>query len=215
MLKKPVTVTLLALALAVSAAAFLQASDDPVDEPVIVLRDENADVDVDDPNPMVVCVDREHAGGYIGVRLIEMTPELREHFGVSKDVGVMVGGVEPDSPAANAGVRVGDILTAVDGDPIDSARDLSRAVRRKKAGDKVTLDLLRDRAKRQLNVTVADRPAREIRVGEFGPMDKHAWAFRDWEKPLIAPLEDLGRLQERLDELEKRLKDLEKKLPSK
>ncbi|MGH9368936.1 MAG: S1C family serine protease [Thermoanaerobaculia bacterium] len=221
MLKKPWTTIFFALALAIPAAAFLRASDDPPEDRVIVLPDEqdiDVDVEVDDPEAMVVRIDREHGRGYVGVRLVGITPELREHFGVPRDAGVLVGGVEPDSPAAKAGIRVGDILTAVDGDRIDSARDLSRAVRRKKAGQTVQLDLSRDRAKKQLTVTVTERPAKEIRVGELHPhLRKRAfvWHDGDFSKSLIGPLEDMGCVERRLDELEKRLKDLEKKLPSK
>lgn len=222
MLKRPLWIALLAVALGFPAVALLRASDDPPQEKTIVVPDdgdEDFDVRLDGPetrdaDDMVVRI--EH-GGYLGVRLIEITPELREHFGVSREAGVLVGGVEKDSPAARAGVQVGDIVTAADGDRIDSARDLSRAVRRKKAGETVKLDLSRDRAKKQLTVPVAQRKAREIRVGELGPrLRRHAWVFpeKDWSKLRLGPLEDMGRVQERLDDLEKRLKDLEKKLPS-
>ena len=47
------------------------------------------------------------SGGYLGVELVDLTPELREHFGAPRDVGVMVGRVEPGSPAARAGLEVG------------------------------------------------------------------------------------------------------------
>ena len=225
MLKSPFGIAFLAAALCVPAIASVRASQDPGEEKIIVLPDEaddDVDVQVDAPDvarpdDMVVRIERDGHRGYLGVRLIEMTPELREHFGVSRDAGVLVGGIEKDSPAAKAGVLVGDIVTAADGDRVDSARDLSRAVRRKKAGETVKLDLSRDRAKKQVTVTVAERKAREIRLGDLGPhLRRHAWAFsnKDGQGPLVGSLEDMGRLRERLDDLEKRLKDLEKKLPS-
>lgn len=217
MLNRPVTVFVLAGAFAISAPARLHATDNPADEQVIVLPDEGIELDSEDSTPLLLHVDREHGRGYIGLNLIEITPALREHFGVSKDTGVMVGGVEPDSPASKAGIQVADIVTAVDGARVDSASDLSRAVRRRKAGETVTLDLSRDRAKKQLKVSVADRPAREIRVGDLTPRMGRHWVYPhgDWETPIAGPLEDLGRLQERMKEIEKRLKDLEKKFPSK
>ena len=104
-------------------------------------------------------------GGFIGVRPIEMTPELRQHFGAPKDAGILVGSVEPDGPAAKAGVQVGDIVTRVDGDRIDSVRGLVRTVRHKKDGDKVTVEVLRDRAAKSLTVVVVERKDQEIRVG--------------------------------------------------
>jgi membrane-associated protease RseP (regulator of RpoE activity) len=217
----------LAAVLCFPAVASVRASQDPGEEKIIVLPDEaddDVDLQVDAPDAdvaraddMVVRIERDGHRGYLGVQLIEMTPELREHFGVSRDAGVLVGAVEKDSPAAKAGMLVGDIVTAADGDAVDSARDLSRAVRHKRAGETVKLDVSRDRAKKQFTVTVAERKGREIRVGDLGPhLRRHAWVFSggDGHWPLVGSLDDMGRLRERLDDLEKRLKDLEKKQPA-
>ncbi|MGE5279025.1 MAG: S1C family serine protease [Acidobacteriota bacterium] len=223
MLKRPLWIAFLAAVLCLPAVASVRASQDPDEEKIIVLPDEaddDVDVQVDAPDvaradDMVVRIERDGHRGYLGVQLVEMTPELREHFGVSRDAGVLVGGVEKDSPAAKAGVLVGDIVTAADGDRVDSPRDLSRAVRRKRAGETVKLDVSRDRAKKQLTVTAGERKDREIRLGELGPhLRRHAWVFSDEDghAPLFGSLEDMGRLRERLDELEKRLRDLEKKV---
>jgi len=228
MLRKTLTAALPALALIAATPAPLPASDSGTPDKIIVLPDSdddmdvNVDVDLDsqvvnDSGDVVMHVGREH-GGFLGVRLVEMTPELREHFGVSRDAGVLVGGVEKDSPAEKAGVKVGDIVTAADGTPVSSARDLSRAVRHRKAGDTIKIDLSRDRAAKQLSVTVAERPGHEVHVGDLGPlMRKKIKIYRDgdFDGPMtIAPMQGMGRMQERLDEIEKRLKDLEKKLPA-
>jgi membrane-associated protease RseP (regulator of RpoE activity) len=212
MIKPPIGAILLAVALPFSTAPLLEASDDPIDDKVIVLSDDDTelgDIQIDDSKPFVVHLGQEHGRGYLGVSLVEITPALREHFGVASDAGVMVGGVEADSPAAKAGVQVGDILTGIDGNRIESVSELSRAVRRKKAGETITLDLSRDRAKKQLKVAVAERKPKEIHVSGLGPkVRKYAWAFSDDSE------KSLERLQERLDEMEKKLKDLEKKMPS-
>ena len=123
--------------------------------------------------------------------------------------------MEADSPAAKAGIQVGDILTSVDGSAIDSTRDLSRAIRKKKTGDAVKLDLTRNGAKKQVTATVAERPVREIRVGELPPkMKKHACVWKDGDFGRdFGPMGEMGRMEDRLNDLEKRLKDLEQKLP--
>jgi membrane-associated protease RseP (regulator of RpoE activity) len=211
MIKAPIGAILLAAALPFWPASLARATDDPTDDNIIVLSDDESelgDIQVD-TKPFVMHLGGEHGRGYLGVTLVEITPALREHFGVASDAGVMVGGVEVDSPAAKAGIQVGDILTGIDGERIDSVSDLSRAVRRKKAGETVTLDLSRDRGKKQLKVAVAERKPKEIHLSGLGPkLRKYAWAFsEDSEK-------SLERLQERLDEMDKKLKDLEKKMPS-
>ena len=153
-------------------------------------------------------------GGFIGVRPIEMTPELRQHFGAPKDAGILVGSVEPDGPAAKAGVKVGDIVTSVDGDRIDSVLELVRTVRHKKEGEKVTVEVLRDRAAKSLTIVVVERKDREVRVGG---LDDRAPGMR-WKTrsphAFIAPMpSDMSGLEERLDEMEKRLRELEGRKP--
>ena len=130
-----------------------------------------------------------HAGGgFIGVRPIEMTPELRQHFGAPKDAGILVGSVEPDGPAAKAGLQVGDIVTRVDGDRIDSTGGLVRTVRHKKDGETITVEVLRNRAAKSLTVTVVERKDKEMRVGELGAeMPGFALEVPGPGRPMLAP----------------------------
>jgi membrane-associated protease RseP (regulator of RpoE activity) len=192
------------------------------DDPEIVA--DLAEID-DEDLPRVL---RFHGrSGYLGVRSVEMTPELRQHFGAPKEAGVMVGTVEPDSPAAKAGLQVGDIITAVDGEGIGSTRELSRSVRRRKEGEKVKIDVLRDRTPKSLSVTVVERKDREMRLGDFGH-GMHGFRWRDWDAdgPALAPVPPVppvppiapdgshwNGLRDRLNSLEKRLREIESRLP--
>jgi hypothetical protein len=162
--------------------------------------------------------DAEHGRGFIGMKPVEMTPELRQHFGAPKDAGVFVGSVEKDGPAAKAGVQVGDIVTKVDGDSIASSRELVREIRHRKPGETIQVDLLRNGAGKTVKVTVAERRDREVRVGEWdgwegGRGSNWNWDWnRDWNRELPPP--NYPRLEQRLKDLEKKLKDLEGRLPS-
>jgi membrane-associated protease RseP (regulator of RpoE activity) len=95
--------------------------------------------------------------GYLGVHLVELTPELRTHFGAREEAGVMVGRVEAGSPAERAGIRVGDVLTHLDGKQIASTFDLMRSMGERKEGDVVGLELVRGGRVELLSATVAER----------------------------------------------------------
>ena len=160
-------------------------------------------------------------GGYIGVRPLEMTPELRTHFGAPKEAGVLVGRVEKDSPAAKAGLQVGDIVTSADGEKVERKRDLVRAIRRKKEGDTVQIAIVRDRAPKTVTVTVAEREDGRVRVGDFGP-EMRKFHRRAGPVPPVPPVPPAAPvpppapgLQQRLDDLEKRLDALEGRVPRK
>ncbi|MBA3540527.1 MAG: PDZ domain-containing protein [Deltaproteobacteria bacterium] len=80
-----------------------------------------------------------------------MTPELRRHFGVETDRGVLISEVEPRSAAAAAGLRVGDILTEVQNQPINAATDVQSALSSIRKGQQFQLTVIRDREDLTLN----------------------------------------------------------------
>jgi serine protease Do len=66
--------------------------------------------------------------GYVGLRLQEVTPALAQALGRPDGKGALVASVEPGGPAERAGIRSGDVITRLNGQPVESGRDLSRAV---------------------------------------------------------------------------------------
>ncbi len=99
-------------------------------------------------------------GGFLGVELTPLSPELRLHFGVPEDAGVMVGRVLSDTPAARAGLEVGDIITAVGGGIVDSPMTLARSIREAEDGATVDLEVWRDGKVQTLSATVERREPR-------------------------------------------------------
>jgi serine protease Do len=89
-------------------------------------------------------------GRRLGVSTMQLNKQLADYFGVAK--GVLVTAVSEDGPAAKAGVKAGDVITAIDGEEVDSPGDISRVANSKKEGD-VTLTIIRNKAQQQIRVT--------------------------------------------------------------
>ena len=92
------------------------------------------------------------SGRRIGVSTMELTKQLADYFGIAEGKGVLVTSVTEDGPAAKAGVRAGDVITAIDGEAVDSTGDISRIVNRKKEGE-VSLTVVRNKSQQTIRVT--------------------------------------------------------------
>jgi membrane-associated protease RseP (regulator of RpoE activity) len=191
-----------------------------VDNGRVRVVDEDGVQIIDKDGPVVVRVGPRR---YIGARLIDVTEELRVHWGAPKDAGVLVAEIEKDGPAEKAGLRVGDIVTKADGSWVEGSMDLTRAVRDKEKDEKIDLEIVRGGKTQKLTVAVGERPGREreIEMGDLGReigrdigkdirrgLRGHPWSWT-WS----GDLSDLRSLDDRLEELEKRLNEMEKKLP--
>jgi serine protease Do len=99
----------------------------------------------------------------LGVGIQPLTPQLAEYFG-TKD-GVLVTTVEPDSPAAKAGLKAGDVITAVGETSVSSPSDLSRAVRRADEGAELSIAYTRDKKSATTTATIESRSREKVRKG--------------------------------------------------
>jgi Do/DeqQ family serine protease len=95
--------------------------------------------------------------GWIGVEPQDLTPELAESFGVGRRSGVIITGVLQNGPAAQAGIRPGDVITAVKGQEVKNVPQLLAAVAALPPGEKARLDVLRREASMQIEVTPGRR----------------------------------------------------------
>nr|WP_260752899.1 trypsin-like peptidase domain-containing protein [Mycobacterium sp. SMC-8] len=96
---------------------------------------------------------------YIGIQPATLTPEIARLLGVNRTSGVVVMRVSTPSPAAEAGIRPGDIVIAFNGEETATAEELIAALRGTKPGDRVRLTVLRGAETREITVVVAERPA--------------------------------------------------------
>jgi serine protease Do len=81
---------------------------------------------------------------YLGIYLSDLTPEAARRFDTQTEYGVLVEGVESGGPADSAGLKRGDIITALDSADVRSSGDLLSALRRHRPGDSVEMTVLRD-----------------------------------------------------------------------
>jgi serine protease Do len=109
--------------------------------------------------------------GRIGVTIGGVSREVAEAIGLPKAQGALVTNVDPDGPAAKAGVEAGDVVVRFDGRSIDSQSDLPRIVGGTRPGSKVSMSVWRKGSQRDLQVTVGEMAQEQqtARSGEPAP----------------------------------------------
>ena len=105
----------------------------------------------------------------IGVSTTTLTKQLADFFGVTSGKGALVTSVTEDGPAAKAGVKAGDVITAIDGEVITSTGDIPRVLSQKKDGD-VTLTIIRNKSQQSIRLTpqAGGLPSRTVDRPQIG-----------------------------------------------
>ena len=115
--------------------------------------------------------------GKIGIIIQPLTPDLAEHFGVEH--GVLVAKVIKDGPADKAGVKPGDVIVAVNGNPVEEPNDVQKYVMRTEPGKYVTLTIVRDGKKEEIKVKTVPWEE-EISLGNLRDLElKYGLVVRD------------------------------------
>ena len=97
--------------------------------------------------------------GFLGITINNLDQDSAEAFGLSSRDGALVVEVAPDRAADKGGVRHGDIVTAINGDPIEDTRELIDTISAMPPGTEVELTVIRDGKQRKLDVTLEARDA--------------------------------------------------------
>ena len=104
--------------------------------------------------------------GYLGVSIQDLTPAMAEAFGVPEAGGAVIGDVSPDGPAAEAGVRRGDVIVGIDGQPVQDARDLRLTVATIAPRSKVTFNVWREGDQTEVPITLGRYPESPAETAE-------------------------------------------------
>lgn len=95
--------------------------------------------------------------GVTSISLANLDPSVQDEFGVSVPAGAFVQDVVPGSPAEEAGITRGDVVTEIAGEAITSAEDVARVVRSRRPGDLVTVVVQRDGGSRPFDIELVER----------------------------------------------------------
>src|SRR3954454_14560259 len=111
--------------------------------------------------------------GYLGVQIQPLSKDLADSLGLSSQAGALVASAQDGTPAAKAGLNAGDVITAVNGEPVANARELSRKIAGLKPGTRIELGSVRDgkpqTASVELGVLPNDKAARSDTFESSGP----------------------------------------------
>src|ERR1700736_1618058 len=100
--------------------------------------------------------------GFLGVMIQNLTPDLATAFKLDRTNGALVGDVSPDSPADKAGLKSGDVITQLNGQPIEDASQLKLRVAETAPGSKVHLGVNRNGESKTFDVTLGNLPDNKV-----------------------------------------------------
>lgn len=104
--------------------------------------------------------------GWLGILIQDVTRELAESFGMSRPAGALVARVLPDSPAATAGLQVGDIITEYRGRAVESSSMLPPMVGQTEIGSSANLKVMRNGKEIGLKITISELPEEDEQAAE-------------------------------------------------
>jgi serine protease Do len=100
--------------------------------------------------------------GFMGVMIQNLTPDLATAFKLDRTTGALVGDVSPGSPADKAGLKSGDVITQLNGQPIEDASQLKLRVAESAPGSKVQIGVNRNGESKTFDVTLTDLPENKV-----------------------------------------------------
>jgi serine protease Do len=115
--------------------------------------------------------------GYMGIGISDVTPENAKFFHVENNEGAVVTQVEDGSPAAKAGLKVGDVITEVNGQKVSDASQLQIEVGQKQPGTTIKLEVLRDGKNEKFAVTLEEMGSRDQGTKEASNGNKPRWGL--------------------------------------
>jgi S1-C subfamily serine protease len=142
---------------------------------------------------------------FLGVQTRELTPSLKKRLNITAEEGIVVTEVVPHSPAAQAGLHKGDVITSANGKTVTEPQELRQVIQDAGPGGEVRLEVLRGSHQKDLTARLSESPvdfgtASRQRASRFSNQEDSDYGNQNQE---------IQRLQQRLRQLERRVRELE------
>src|SRR5947209_4465638 len=134
----------------------------------------------------------EEGGSWLGVETQEVTAEKAKDLKLSAERGVVIGKVLEESPAAKAGLKDGDVVTEINGQPVEGTVQFRRIIRETPAGRTLRLTVWRDGHTQTVNATLGKMQENRKRWMTAMPQ---VFNFRLPEMPEVAPIPDVPSIE--------------------
>jgi serine protease Do len=99
--------------------------------------------------------------GYMGVSVQDLTPELAEAMKLGKTHGALVGDIDPNGPAAHAGLQPGDVIVEANGKPVENQRELRLMISNMAPGSQMNMKVMRGNQTQNLAMTLGEMPVKQ------------------------------------------------------
>jgi serine protease Do len=136
--------------------------------------------------------------GYLGIGIQDVNQDLAKSFNLKGSHGAIVTDLKEDGPAEKAGLKQGDVITSFQGNTIEDAVTLQRAVTRSAVGSKATVTVMRDGHEKDMTITIGELPDNpQIAKAETGPSDQPlaGLAVQELDRETAQELGLKGKLQ--------------------
>jgi serine protease Do len=135
-------------------------------------------------------IETQHVSrGWMGVAIQDVTPELAEYYGIKKTGGVYVAKVYEDNPAHEAGIQTGDIIVEVNGEKIDTSRDLTITIANLKVDETVDVKIIREGKEQTVKVKLGKRPEQDPEVlTSLNEFDSFGFKFKEMDADTASQL---------------------------
>lgn len=122
--------------------------------------------------------------GYLGVHIQDVTPGLAKEFGLNQGGGVLIGDVSADTPASKAGLKKGDVILELNGQPVNAANQLQVSISQLPPNTSVKLKIWRDGKAQEVTVTLGELPEQ---ADKEGPAENSEGALQGVDVQNLSP----------------------------